>query len=327
MPQISVIVPVYHVEAYIHRCLDSILLQTFTDFELILIDDGSPDFCGNICDRYARNDQRVTVIHQENKGLSGARNAGIDYAMTTDSQWLCFVDSDDYVHPLYLESLYNAAQETGISVCQHKATHGESLPEIYSTSCSMLTPSEVFSLGIPFTVAWGKLYCKACFSTLRFPVGKTHEDEYLTYRIIFRFEIIPFISQPLYAYFHNPESIMHRPWTPQRLDALDAMEEQVAFYVNGGYPAIAEKIFKALIKKNRAGQKMLQAYRELSESERNALLHRLNRQIQRILLRYHRYRWCSIWKRGEDLWIWSDAFPCIHFFHMLWRRMKRCLVR
>ena len=110
MPTISVIVPVYKVEKYIHRCVDSILEQTYADFELILVDDGSPDNCGAICDEYATQDSRVVVIHQENGGLSAARNAGIDWAFTnSDSQWISFVDSDDWVHPEYLERLLDVA--------------------------------------------------------------------------------------------------------------------------------------------------------------------------------------------------------------------------
>ena len=105
---ISVIVPVYKVEKYLSRCIDSILAQTYTDFELILVDDGSPDNCGKICDGYAEKDNRV-VIHQGNGGISAARNAGIDWAFeNSDSEWIAFIDSDDWVHPLYLECLYNA---------------------------------------------------------------------------------------------------------------------------------------------------------------------------------------------------------------------------
>lgn len=96
MSEITVVVPVYKVEQYLHRCIDSILVQTYRDFELILIDDGSPDSCGMICDEYAKSDSRIHVIHQENGGLSAARNAGIDWAFAnSDSQWLTFIDSDD----------------------------------------------------------------------------------------------------------------------------------------------------------------------------------------------------------------------------------------
>ena len=117
MPTISVIVPVYKVEKYIHRCVDSILNQTFSDFELILVDDGSPDNCGAICDEYAAKDSRVVVIHQENGGLSAARNAGIDWAFAnSDSQWLSFIDSDDWVHPEYLQKLLDTAVNNSAEV-------------------------------------------------------------------------------------------------------------------------------------------------------------------------------------------------------------------
>ena len=104
MPEISVIVPVYKVETFIHRCVDSILCQSFEDFELILVDDGSPDSCGDICEAYAAKDSRIHVIHQENGGLSAARNTGIDYVMEhSTSKWLAFVDSDDWLHPDFLK--------------------------------------------------------------------------------------------------------------------------------------------------------------------------------------------------------------------------------
>ena len=106
MPIVSIIVPVYKAESYLHRCVDSILSQTFRDFELILVDDGSPDRSGGICDQYAAKDSRVRVIHQENGGPAVARNTGIDWAFAnSDSQWQMFVDSDDWIHPEMLRYL------------------------------------------------------------------------------------------------------------------------------------------------------------------------------------------------------------------------------
>ena len=128
MAQISVIVPVYKVEPYLRRCVDSILAQTFTDFELILVDDGSPDNCGAICEEYEKKDSRVHVIHQENEGLSAARNAGIEWVFAnSNSEWLNFVDSDDWVHPQMLERLYHAVLEHNVkvSICGYEETDGE----------------------------------------------------------------------------------------------------------------------------------------------------------------------------------------------------------
>ena len=117
MAKISVIVPVYKVEQYLRRCVDSILSQTFSDFELILIDDGSPDRCGEICDEYKQRDGRVVVIHQSNGGLSAARNTGIIWSLeNSDSDWLTFVDSDDWVHSEYLERLFRAVNKYGTKI-------------------------------------------------------------------------------------------------------------------------------------------------------------------------------------------------------------------
>ncbi len=130
MTEISIIVPVYNVEKFLPRCIDSILEQTYTNFELILVDDGSPDNCGRICDEYVEKDSRVAVIHQKNGGLSAARNAGLDWAFeNSDSEWITFIDSDDWVHPLYLECLYNACimNNLEIAVCNYLRTDKEEL--------------------------------------------------------------------------------------------------------------------------------------------------------------------------------------------------------
>ena len=109
MAEISVIVPVYKVEKYIKRCIDSILIQTFQDFELILVDDGSPDKCSQICEKYAQRDERIVVLHRENGGLSAARNTGIDWTfLNSESKYITFIDSDDWIHPQYLDILYQA---------------------------------------------------------------------------------------------------------------------------------------------------------------------------------------------------------------------------
>ena len=210
---VSIIVPVYKVESYLHRCVDSILAQTFSDFELILVDDGSPDSCGAICDEYARQDSRIHVIHQENGGLSAARNAGIDWAFAnSDSQWLTFVDSDDWIHPQMLEAMWNAAQKDGtpVVVCGY-----------LQYTCNA-------------TLAWGKLYEKRCFETLRYPVGRIHEDEYLTYQILFRVPQISVIPAPLYAYYVNAEGITRSKWSPKRLDSWGAFEAQIRFFHETG---------------------------------------------------------------------------------------------
>lgn len=314
MPQISVIVPVYKVEKYIHRCVDSILAQTFTGFELILVDDGSPDNCGAICDEYATKDSRVVVIHQENGGLSAARNAGIDWVFGhSDSQWLTFVDSDDWVHPKYLELLFRAVRdtETGVSICRYLETDGAE-PD---TSAPFPAPSvrEVETFFVEHTtnatVAWGKLYAKECFQTIRYPVGKIHEDEYVTYRILFQFEQIAFVPSPLYCYFINPEGITKRPWTPQRLDAITAKDAQRIFFKKNHFHAAYARnltIELWLIKES------VRCIHNKNIESKQKIIVKLRRKIAHLLLsNYKLYPFTS-----KNLWLYDCAFP--KFMYIYW---------
>lgn len=234
MPQISVIVPVYKVEKYLKRCVDSVLRQTFTDFELILVDDGSPDGSPQMCDQYAQQDGRVHVIHQKNGGLSAARNAGIDWAFAnSNSRWLTFVDSDDWIHPQTLEALLKAAQDNhvDVSICGFQKTNGEEVEVPSDLPVQLWSPEDFYVQCVASAVvAWGKLYKKDCFSEIRYPVGKLHEDEFVTYRILFQYEKIAFVDAPLYAYFQNPVGIMQTTWTPARLACIDAFFEQIAYF-------------------------------------------------------------------------------------------------
>lgn len=241
MPQISVIVPVYKVEPYLRRCVDSILGQTFADFELILVDDGSPDNCPVICDEYAMKDSRVHVIHQENGGLSAARNAGIDWAfINSDSRWFTFIDSDDWVHSRMLESLFTTSMEqrVAVSLCGYAETSGENIEidqcKLHGT---LWKPEEFYSeQTVAATIACGKLYKRDCFSQIRYPAGKLHEDEFTTYKILFAQPKIAVISAPLYCYYHNPNSITTSVWTPRRMEVMQAFDEQMSFFAKSGFP-------------------------------------------------------------------------------------------
>jgi glycosyltransferase involved in cell wall biosynthesis len=251
MPKISVIVPVYKVECYLRRCVDSILAQTFTDFELILVDDGSPDNCGILCDQYAATDGRIHVIHKKNGGLSDARNAGIDWAFdNSDSHWLSFVDSDDWIHPRCLEALINGTRtaKKEIVVCSYERTERDS-PEVNLEKLSpIIVNTEDFFAENPnnATTACGKLYRKDCFSVIRYPVGKLHEDDFVTYRILFKHKELAFIDQPLYAYYQNPNGITGTTWSPKRLDGIEGAEQQLEFFKKHDYKkaySASEKLY------------------------------------------------------------------------------------
>ncbi len=239
MSLISVIVPIYKVEQYIHRCIGSILNQTFSDFELILVDDGSPDNCGAICDEYAKKDSRITVIHRENGGLSAARNTGIDWSFAnSDSKWITFLDSDDYWYERYLEVLFQAVTECGTLVATCNATienfssdPSYYIPKKYNTEEAYCDRS-VIRHRIP---AWAKLYAKELWKDIRYPVGKLHEDCFTTHKLLFQCQEIATVKARMYFVTPNPNSITHVKWSPKRLDAVEGMVEMLSYFQNSPY--------------------------------------------------------------------------------------------
>ena len=240
MPRISVIVPVYKVEAYLSRCVDSILNQSFSDFELILVDDGSPDNCGTICDDYAARDSRIHVIHQKNGGLSAARNAGIDWAAAeSDSQWLAFIDSDDWIHRDYLQKLYSAVEDRDVSVSMCGWIPAETFvedKELPDSAALLLETETAFVEHYDKSVtAWGKLIRKDLFSELRFPVGKLHEDAFVTHRLLFACPRVAVVEEQLYYYYQSPVSITRARWSDRKLDSIEAHELRLDYFRESGF--------------------------------------------------------------------------------------------
>lgn len=254
MQKISIVVPIYNVERYINRCIDSILNQTLSDFELILVDDGSPDSCGKICDDYKKRDKRVTVIHQENAGLSAARNAGIDWAIkNSNSDLITFIDSDDWIHPQMLEFLFIGIQQTGLDICMCdvlKTEISEKITENIIKNYHFVTvdtETAYVENHTSSTVAFAKLYRKKCFSEIRYPVGKIHEDEFTTYKILFKQPKIAYINLPLYFYYQRSGSIMHADWSPKRLVIFDAYKQQLQFFKNNSFINAYKRQLKSYI--------------------------------------------------------------------------------
>lgn len=241
MALISVIVPVYNVEKYLYRCVDSILSQSFPDFELILVDDGSSDASGSLCDAYAARDGRVHVIHQENGGQAAAKNAGLDFAYQNGcGEWISFIDSDDWIHPRYLELLYNAAigNSTQISLCGIAETDGVlPVPQAEAFPVSLLTAEEMWLRDRTVsTIPVCKLCAAAVFRELRFPIGRVHEDEFVLYRALFSGKSAAYVDAALYYYYQNPDGItLQKEWTPARADTVQAFSEQCAFFRKNGF--------------------------------------------------------------------------------------------
>ena len=225
-PTISIIVPVYKVERFLNECIDSILRQTFTDFELILVDDGSPDNCPALCDAAAAKDSRIRVVHQQNRGLSGARNAGLD---TARGEWIAFVDSDDTITPDYCEKLYRAVQDTGakMAVCNYRQVDEQNVPirEQYPhVRREVLDTAQVLehSTLLPYMVAWNKLYHKSIFAGLRFAEGKLNEDTMLLCYAYEKAGKIANIPDAMYLYRKVKGSIINSKMTLRSLDRVEA---------------------------------------------------------------------------------------------------------
>lgn len=224
---ISVIVPIYRVEKFLPQCIESVLNQTFTDFELILVDDGSPDRCPEICDETAKRDARVRVIHQANAGLSAARNAGIEVA---HGEWLGFVDSDDYIAPQFYEKLYQTAQRTDTDcvMCSVQNVDESGKPidsALMRVADEVKTGQEVLrKIGrddvTPYLTAWNKLYRRKLFNTLRYPSGRQNEDVFVFAELFCQVQRAACVAEPLYFYRKRIDSIMNSAVTLRNLDEM-----------------------------------------------------------------------------------------------------------
>jgi glycosyltransferase involved in cell wall biosynthesis len=231
---ISVIVPIYNVEKYLKRCVESIRNQSYENLEIILVDDESPDNCPTICDEYQKLDQRVKVIHQTNKGLSGARNAGVDIAK---GEYLVFVDSDDFLDKEFVCVLYEAAKETNsdIALCKYEYVKGDVLTQSHKLGEKFIyTGTELIENmyskdGAFFVVAWNKLYHKSLFHNIRYPQGRIHEDEATTHQLYFEAKQGVFVDRYLYGYFVGGESITRKKFNRNRLDWAWAVEQRLDF--------------------------------------------------------------------------------------------------
>lgn len=249
--KISIIVPVYNVEKYVCRCIDSILNQSYQDYELIIINDGSVDKSGEICEYYRQLDKRINVRHQENKGLSAARNAGLDIAQ---GDYITFIDSDDYVYPEYLEKLLKAVEKNkaDIGICGNIRFSNNIDPKVIKNyedekiitrteACMRIYEGEKDSVN--YVVAWGKLYKRDLFVNHRFPVGKLHEDQFLTYKLMYNSFRIVEIGECLYGYYINENGIMNAPFNIKRYDSIEAYEEAEQFFKNNKEFDIGKKIY------------------------------------------------------------------------------------
>ena len=249
---VSVIVPVYNVERFLDRCVHSLTNQTYQHLEIILVDDGSPDGSPELCDEWAKRDERVRVIHKPNGGLSDARNAGLD-AMHGD--FVAFVDSDDYVEPDYVERLYAGIGDADMSVCSIIREDSDGITQsenIAITDVPTVIKSEEYlhqaMLDWRLVVVWNKLYKASAWESLRFPVGRIHEDEYVLHQVADQCGTINVLPDGLYHYVANENSITHSDFGIKNLDRLEALTWRMKYCVNKNYRQCVVLTFDEFIK-------------------------------------------------------------------------------
>lgn len=242
--KISVIVPIYNVEDYLNECVDSLIEQDYSNLEIILVDDGSTDQCGSICDEYAIKDSRIKVIHKQNGGLSDARNAGIDVAT---GDYITFVDSDDVLSSDYISYLLNLLTEANadMACCQRTEIDAKSrYKKGYITPCNKITVFDNVENALVAkeidTVAWGKLYTKDLFQGIRYPVGRLHEDIFTTYKLIDRCKKIVVGQEGKYLYRVRQNSISNINFTHKHMDIVYGKLEYAKF-INQKYPNLSGK--------------------------------------------------------------------------------------
>ena len=295
-----------------------IVLTCYEDFELVLVDDGSPDGCPKLCDDLAAQHARVQVIHRENGGLSAARNTGIEWALShSDSEWITFIDSDDWVHPQYLESMLRANEQNGTSVCMGQfcftedytmETAGDPLEAIRSVPTEEAFQEE----SLDPNSACARLYKKESFREIRYPVGKLHEDRFTTYKVLFQFKEVSVVAFPLYYYFVNQEGIVRSNWSPRKLDNVEACEQQLAYFEQADNREMVEYILKDYLHLIRFNLKSLKGKDEFSSYEKL-----LRTKLRRVLKTYKKRLGLSF---SKDYNTYKYAYP-------LWAKVVRKMMK
>ena len=245
MPLISVIVPIYNVEKYLDRCVDSIINQTYKSLEIILVDDGSPDNCPQMCDDYAKKDSKIKVVHKENGGLSDARNVGMKVAT---GEYVSFIDSDDYISLDFYETLLQTMidNDSDIVECSVVKFYENEKFDEYSDDLKVTNYETVDALdGLisenPFKQhVWNKLYKSSVALDIPYAVGKLNEDEFWTYQIFGKAKKVTRINKTMYYYFQRGSSIMGNGYNIRRLDALEGKMNRQA-YIEKNFPTLATK--------------------------------------------------------------------------------------
>lgn len=252
--EISIIVPVYNLEGYLPKCIDSILAQSFTSFELILVNDGSTDRSGEICNEYANNDSRIKVIHKKNGGVASSRNVGLE---TAKGNYIGFVDNDDYINKYMLEILYNTAisHSADIVICDYLEVAEGQYNDIrkYDTNCKVQHYNNIEALNqlyttnnVTFVVPWNKLYKKYLFKDIEYKIGNINDDETVIHELLYYSNKITYIQTGLYYYLQRKGSQMdlNIPFDIRRFDLVYAKKIREVFFKNKKEQDLHQKALK-----------------------------------------------------------------------------------
>lgn len=287
---VSIVVPVYNVEKYLWECLDSILDQTFQDFELILVDDGSQDKSGEICDEYAERDTRIKVLHQENQGQAAARNHGVELSQ---GEWIMFVDSDDVIHPCLLEYLYKAAKESNAGMAVSERIQAVCIPDSFFDDYPYTFRSEIVTVekleeyyendAFYYWAPFPSLIKKEIVKSIPFPEGRIYEDNAVACQLLYAAKRLAIVPYEMYYYRVNPNGTMNQPLTPKKIDYLLALETQIEFYERIQSVPMCRKVSKGLL------EAVFYDYDKANSENNEDLCAVIKNELKRILRTYKQY--------------------------------------
>lgn len=316
---ISVIVPIYKVENYLEKCIISILNQTYSNLEIILVDDGSPDQCGEICDEFEKKDSRIKVIHKVNGGLSDARNVGI---ANSTGNYITFIDSDDYVDDCYIELLYNTlkSNDADISIVSHRVLYNKKCINkatnlAFCGNSELILEKILYNDGIDI-VAWAKLYKAELFKRVKFPKGRIYEDTATIYKLIDSSNKIAVNSSAVYNYVYRNNSIANGEFSEKNLDII-TLTKEMTDYIKNKYPDLENACNQRLMYAH------LSALTQLSKSKRN----KQNTKIANELLAYIKNNKKAVLKDKKTperlkLGIYTSVFG-FEFYRFIWNSYSK----
>lgn len=296
---ISVIIPIYKVEAYLKRCVDSIINQTYKNLEIILVDDGSPDNCPQICDDYAKQDSRVKVVHKENGGLSDARNAGMAVAT---GEYISFIDSDDWIDKTFISTLYDGIQSgADIAECATRLfDDDDNTLSVRGSQEGIIGRKDalvklILEKGVYQTVC-DKLYKRSKIQDIPFVVGKYHEDDFWTWQVFMKMEKLYLCEKPLYNYLQRNNSIIGSSYSLKRLDGVQARYERMEGLKE--FPEVGD--FAAISFANILIYNLQNAIKYLDKKDKQIAVKRISEYKSKLKLTSTQY---SLMGSKEKLWI------------------------